>query len=197
MPKVIYSMGVSLDGFIAGPDGRFEWAAPDEELHRFHNEQTRELAVQLCGRGLYETMVFWETAEERDLGSDFMREFAEIWRRLPKIVFSTTLTSVEGNARLATRERHRGGAGASSSGGWRHRGRRRRARRRTGPGWPDRRIPSAHQSRRGRRRNPLLPCARGTDRPRAGRTEDVRIARCLPAICPAVVKIQTRRVRCC
>ena len=103
MPKVIYSMGVSLDGFIAGPDGRFDWAAPDEELHRFANEQTRELAVHLCGRGLYETMVFWETAEERDLGTDFMREFAEIWRRLPKIVFSSTLTTVEGNARLATR----------------------------------------------------------------------------------------------
>ena len=59
--------------------------------------------MHLCGRGLYETMVFWDRAEDQDLSTDVMREFAEIWRRLPKIVFSNTLTSVEGNARLATR----------------------------------------------------------------------------------------------
>jgi len=45
MRKLIYSMGVSLDGFIAGPDGEIDWSAPDEELHRFHNEQTRELGA--------------------------------------------------------------------------------------------------------------------------------------------------------
>ncbi len=59
---VIYSMGVSLDGFIAGPGGEINWSAPDEELHRFHNEQTRELGVHLCGRRLYEAMVPWETS---------------------------------------------------------------------------------------------------------------------------------------
>jgi dihydrofolate reductase len=102
MRNVIYSMGVSLDGFIAGPDGDFDWAAPDDELHRFHNEQTRELDAHLMGRRLYETMVFWETADQDpDLGQTG-REFAAIWQALPKIVFSTTLESVEGdNARLA------------------------------------------------------------------------------------------------
>jgi dihydrofolate reductase len=102
MRKVIYSMGVSLDGFIAGPGGEFDWAAPDEELHRFHNEQTRELGAHFCGRRLYETMVFWETADQDPSAKDCVLEFAHIWQNLPKIVFSTTLDKVEGKARLAT-----------------------------------------------------------------------------------------------
>ncbi|HEX7300090.1 MAG TPA: dihydrofolate reductase family protein [Solirubrobacteraceae bacterium] len=102
MRKVIYSMGVSLDGFIAGPHGEIDWGAPDEELHRFHNEQTRELGAHLCGRRLYETMVYWETADQDPSAPDFVLEFARIWQDLPKIVFSTTLDSVQGNARLVT-----------------------------------------------------------------------------------------------
>jgi dihydrofolate reductase len=101
MPNVIYSMGVSLDGFIAGPNGEIDWSAPDEELHRFHNEQTRELGAHLCGRRLYETMVYWETADRNPAATDFELEFARIWQALPKVVFSTTLERVEGNARLA------------------------------------------------------------------------------------------------
>jgi dihydrofolate reductase len=102
MRKVIHSTGVSLDGFIAGPDGDFDWAAPDEELHRFHNEQTREVGAHFCGRRLYETMVYWETVDQNPSASDYELEFARIWQALPKIVFSTTLEKVEGNARLAT-----------------------------------------------------------------------------------------------
>ncbi|MGH2984805.1 MAG: dihydrofolate reductase family protein [Solirubrobacterales bacterium] len=98
--KLIYSMGVSLDGFIAGPGGDFDWSAPDEELHRFHNQRARELGAQLCGRRLYETMVYWETAEEDRSLADYELEFARIWKSLPKIVFSKTLEKVEGNARL-------------------------------------------------------------------------------------------------
>jgi dihydrofolate reductase len=100
--SVVYSMGVSLDGYISGPDGSFDWAAPDDELHRFHNEQTRELGAHFCGRNLYETMVFWETAHEDPSISATALEFARIWQALPKIVFSSTLDRVEGNARLAT-----------------------------------------------------------------------------------------------
>jgi dihydrofolate reductase len=100
--KLIYSMGVSLDGFIAGPDGDFDWAAPGEELHRFHNEQTRELGAHLCGRRLYETMVYWETADQDPSIGEPELEFASIWQSLPKIVFSKTLDKVEGDARLAT-----------------------------------------------------------------------------------------------
>jgi dihydrofolate reductase len=98
--KLIYSMGVSLDGFIAGPGGEIDWTAPDEELHRFHNQQTLELGAHLCGRRLYEEMVYWETAEQKPL-SEYELEFARIWRALPKVVFSETLEAVEGNARLA------------------------------------------------------------------------------------------------
>jgi dihydrofolate reductase len=102
MRKVIYSMGVSLDGFIAGPRGEIDWGAPDEELHRFHNEQTRELGAHFCGRRVYETMVYWETADQDPSAADYVLEFARIWQTLPKIVFSATLETVEGNARLAT-----------------------------------------------------------------------------------------------
>ena len=100
MRRLIYSFGVSLDGFIAGPDGGFDWAAPDEELHRFHNEQARELGAHLYGRRLYETMVAWETVDEDPSAPKQMLEFAEIWKATPKVVFSTTLEKVEGNARL-------------------------------------------------------------------------------------------------
>jgi dihydrofolate reductase len=99
MRKLIYSMGVSLDGFIAGPDGEINWTEPDAELHRFHNQRTLELGTHLCGRRLYETMVYWETADEKPSAPEH-DEFALIWKDLPKIVFSKTLDKVEGNSRL-------------------------------------------------------------------------------------------------
>lgn len=101
MRKVIYSFTVSLDGFIAGPDGEIDWSAPDEELHRFHNQRVKEVGVQFCGRRLYEEMLYWETVGENPSAGEIELEFAGIWRELPKIVFSTTLEKVEGNARLA------------------------------------------------------------------------------------------------
>jgi dihydrofolate reductase len=97
---LIYSMSVSLDGFVAGRDGEIDWVAPDEELMRFHNLQTREIAAYLCGRGLYEDMLPWETAEQARSGP-LEVEFARTWKAIPKVVFSTTLPRVEGNARLA------------------------------------------------------------------------------------------------
>jgi dihydrofolate reductase len=98
---VIYSMGVSLDCYIAGPDGN-DWGAPDAELHRFHNRQTSELGLHLLGRRLYEVMAFWETAEERNPSAlDYQLEFARIWKQPPKLVFSKSLEAVEGNARLS------------------------------------------------------------------------------------------------
>jgi len=100
MRKLIYSMGVSLDGFIAGPGGAIDWAAPDEELHRFHNEQAGEVGVHLYGRRLYEVMAPWETADEDPERAEHEREFARVYKSTPKVVFSTTLDRVEGNARL-------------------------------------------------------------------------------------------------
>jgi dihydrofolate reductase len=102
MRKLIYSMTVSLDGFIAGPGGNIDWSAPDEELHQFHNDQVRELGAHLLGRRLYETMVYWETADQDPSASEVTLDFARIWQALPKVVFSSTLDQVEGNTRLAT-----------------------------------------------------------------------------------------------
>ncbi len=99
MRKLIYSMGVSLDGFVAGPGGEIDWSAPDEELHRFHNQQARQMGAHLLGRRMYEEMSYWETADEQ-LSVDYLLEFARIWKDTPKVVFSTTLEQVEGNARL-------------------------------------------------------------------------------------------------
>jgi dihydrofolate reductase len=93
-------MSVSLDGFIAAPDGDIAWGVPDQELHLFHNRRVRELGVQLCGRRLYETMLYWDTPEALQGGPERV-EFAEVWRAMPKVVFSRTLQSVEGNYRLA------------------------------------------------------------------------------------------------
>ena len=102
MRSVTYSMGVSLDGYIAGRDGHFEWTEPDDEVFRFAIEQIRAVGVHLLGRRLYETMLYWETAEhERSLGEAEL-EWAALWNPLPKVVFSRTLSAVQGNARLAS-----------------------------------------------------------------------------------------------
>jgi dihydrofolate reductase len=97
---LIYSMSVSVDGFIADREGGFEWTVPSEELFGFHLAMTRELGGFLCGRALYETMLVWETdpsMRETELDA----AFADVWCALPKVVFSRTLDSVQGNARLA------------------------------------------------------------------------------------------------
>jgi dihydrofolate reductase len=89
-------MGVSLDGYIVGPDGGFGWTAPDEEVFRFVTDEIREVGVHLLGRRLYETMLYWETAEADPSLDDSMLEWAAIWKPLPKVVFSTTLPTVQG-----------------------------------------------------------------------------------------------------
>src|ERR1700678_1344354 len=102
MRSVTYSMGVSLDGYIVGPDGTFGWTAPDEEVFRFVTEQIREVGVHLLGRRLYETMLYWETADQDPSLNDSMLDWAAIWNTLPKGVFSTRLSGVRVNARLSS-----------------------------------------------------------------------------------------------
>ena len=97
---LIYSMGVSVDGFIADRDGAFRWGAPSDEQFRFHLAQVRGLGSCLLGRRLYETMLVWETDPSvRD--NEDTDAFADVWSALPKVVFSRTLDRVQGNARLA------------------------------------------------------------------------------------------------
>ena len=100
MRKLIYSMGTSLDGFIAGPGGNIDWSVPDDELFGFHLERVRELGGHLLGRTLYETMVYWETADQDPQAREPTVEFARVWQALPKVVFSRSLQAVEGNTRL-------------------------------------------------------------------------------------------------
>ncbi|PWI45747.1 dihydrofolate reductase family protein [Streptomyces sp. ICBB 8177] len=102
MRSVTFSMGVSLDGYIVGPDGGFDWAEPDEEVFRFVTDQIRGVGVHLMGRRLYETMLYWESADEDPSLDASMREWAALWNPLPKVVFSTTLPAVRGHARLAS-----------------------------------------------------------------------------------------------
>ena len=102
MRSVTYSMGVSLDGYIVGPDGGFDWTAPDEEVFRFWIDEIREVGVHLLGRRLYETMLYWETADQDPSLDDAELEWAALWKPLPKVVFSTTLSAVQGHARLAS-----------------------------------------------------------------------------------------------
>ncbi|GAB3606540.1 dihydrofolate reductase family protein [Conyzicola nivalis] len=103
MRRVTYTMGVSLDGYVAGADGSLDWGTFDEELSRIVVDEIREVGVHLMGRRLYESMLVWETADQDPSLDEAMREWSGIWKPLPKVVFSRTLTGVEGNARLATR----------------------------------------------------------------------------------------------
>ncbi|WP_448628196.1 dihydrofolate reductase family protein [Geodermatophilus sp. URMC 64] len=112
MRRVTYSMGVSLDGYVVGPDGTFNWTAPDKDLFGFATDQLKEVGVHILGRRLYESMLYWETAEQdpsldelfeqAGIAAGLRLEFAALWKALPKVVFSTTLSAVQGNARLAS-----------------------------------------------------------------------------------------------
>ena len=97
---LIYWMSVSVDGFIADRDGDFGWTAPSEELFRFNIGLARELGGHVCGRRLYETMLPWEN-DPSMRENEAQAEFADVWCAIPKVVFSRTLDSVQGNARLA------------------------------------------------------------------------------------------------
>ena len=101
MRRVTYSMGMSLDGYIVGPDGGFDWTTPDPEVFRFWIDEIRGVGVHLMGRKLYETMRYWETVDPASLDAD-EQEWAALWNPLPKVVFSTTMSDVQGNARLAS-----------------------------------------------------------------------------------------------
>ena len=102
MRSVTFSMGVSLDGYIAAPDGDISWTPPNEEVFQSHIDEIRGVGTYLMGRRLYETMLYWETAQP-DPSSEASRvEWKALWTALPKVVFTTTLSDVQGNARLAS-----------------------------------------------------------------------------------------------
>jgi dihydrofolate reductase len=91
MGSLIYSTIGSLDGYIEDGDGKFDWAEPDEEVHRFVNDLERPVGTYLYGRRMYDVMSFWETAHTLAGQTDYSREFAEIWQAAEKVVYSKTL----------------------------------------------------------------------------------------------------------
>jgi dihydrofolate reductase len=99
MRKLIYAMMVSLDGFIEDKNGNTEWAIVDDELHRHFNEEDASKGAYLFGRRLFEDMcTYWPTADDDPEAPDYVREFAGIWRKKPKYVFSKTLKKADYNS---------------------------------------------------------------------------------------------------
>jgi dihydrofolate reductase len=104
MATLIYSAITSLDGYVEDAEGKFEWAEPDEEVHAFVNELERPVATYLYGRRMYETMVFWESPPELSARPPFVQDFARIWQRADKIVYSKTLQTVTSAKTMIERE---------------------------------------------------------------------------------------------
>ena len=102
MRRVTYSMGASLDGYIVGPDGGFDWTVPDAEVFRFRIDEIREVGVHLMGRRAGRDDAVLEDRRRVPSLDDAELEWAALWKPLPKVVFSTTLSTVQGNARLAS-----------------------------------------------------------------------------------------------
>lgn len=101
MGRLIYTMNVSLDGFIETSDHSLDWSVGDDELLSWFTDRARGLAASLYGRRLYEVMsAYWPTSQEDPAATETMREFGRLWLSIPKIVFSSTLTSVDWNSRL-------------------------------------------------------------------------------------------------
>ena len=93
MAKLIYSALASLDGYVEDADGGFGWAAPDEQVHAFVNDLERPVGTYLYGRGMYETMTFWQDVDTTDEPA-VIGDFAELWRAADKVVYSRTLSAV-------------------------------------------------------------------------------------------------------
>jgi dihydrofolate reductase len=97
---VVYAYNISLDGYVEGPDGSFDWTEPDEEIHRYFNDLTRGMGTEINGRRMWEIMApFWTTADKDMSLPEYIRDYALAWQQSDKVVVSTTLKQVEG-ARL-------------------------------------------------------------------------------------------------
>jgi dihydrofolate reductase len=95
MTNLIFSTICSLDGYISDQDGKFDWGAPDEEVHAYVNDIERPVGTYLYGRRMYETMRYWETALEAPGQPGVGRDFAELWQAAEKVVYSRTLTDAD------------------------------------------------------------------------------------------------------
>src|SRR5215212_2514967 len=152
-------MNVTLDGYIAARGDDIGWSVPSAELHQWFNDRAREIGVSLYGRKLWEVMsAHWPTADQQPDVTPVEVEFARIWQKTPKVVFSSTLDPRRGQRECAPGHRRRGGRDHPAEGrGWRPDGNRRRRPRRHGDARrPDRRVPGGHAPGAGRRRHAVL-----------------------------------------
>lgn len=105
MRNIIFSMQMSLDGYIEDRSGRIDFSHPTAELHQYFNDREAAVDTHIYGRRLYEIMNgYWPHAADNPEADPVEIEYARVWNEKEKLVFSRTLTSVEGKARLATRD---------------------------------------------------------------------------------------------
>ena len=103
MRKLVYSTSLSLDGYIDSTVGDPGWVVPDEELHRHFNDIERETDTLLYGRRMYEIMAgYWPMADQDPSAPGVIVEYAQLWKPVPKVVFSSTLERVDWNSRLVS-----------------------------------------------------------------------------------------------
>jgi dihydrofolate reductase len=94
MAKLIYTSITSLDGYIEDEKGQFDWSEPDPEVHAFINDLERPIGTHLYGRRMYETMAVWQTIGDGPEVHPAEADWAELWRSVDKVVYSTTLDAV-------------------------------------------------------------------------------------------------------
>lgn len=101
MRKLIFGMNVTLDGYVAAPGDDLGWSEPSDELFEWWLEHEKAIGVALYGRRLWEDMsAYWPTGDQQPGATPAQIEFARTWRDTPKVVFSSTIDEVEGNARV-------------------------------------------------------------------------------------------------
>ena len=161
MGRLVYSMSVSLDGFIETPGRSLDWVLIDDELHAFFNDEARAMSAFLYGRRMYELMVdYWPTAESDPAATPAMLEFARIWTDKPKIVFSSSLARVDWNSRLVRDNAVQEVARLRAQPGFDMDVGRSDHRRDPHPSWIGRRVPSLRPPANPGRRHTVLPATR-------------------------------------
>ncbi|MEV1158510.1 dihydrofolate reductase family protein [Micromonospora chokoriensis] len=103
MRRLTFGMNLSLDGYINAPDGDLGWGVPSDELFQWWSDRVGATGTALYGRKLWEAMSsHWPTADQRPGATPAEVEFARRWREMPKVVFSSTTSAVDWNARVVT-----------------------------------------------------------------------------------------------
>jgi len=101
MSRLAFGMNVSLDGYIAAPGDDLGWSTPSDELFQWWSDRVAATGLSLYGRKLWETMSsHWPTADQQPGVTPAQVEYAHRWREMPKVVFSSTISTVDWNARL-------------------------------------------------------------------------------------------------